>query len=119
MGRGPKATISFTYCMARLESNAGGAAESGVFAGDALAEATLAVSPVAAAAFFCLEHAGAARIRIKHAIAKRPAACVVPTGLDLSPHRTQGLHPGLTSSTPPELASWRLLPACFAEELVA
>src|SRR5205807_9795461 len=71
LGRGPKATISFTYCMARLESNGGGTAESDVVAGAALAEATVAVSPVAAVAFFCLEHAEVARIRIKHAIVTR------------------------------------------------
>src|SRR6266851_7531353 len=43
MGRGPKATMSFTYCMARLPSNAGGgpASEGSVRVGSVASETEL------------------------------------------------------------------------------
>jgi hypothetical protein len=57
--------------MARLESNGGGSAESDVVAGVDAEFVEGASTVVSAEAFFCLEHAGVARIRIKHAIVTR------------------------------------------------
>src|SRR5271170_5171681 len=55
MGRGPNATMSFTYCMARAESNDGGGPVSGESAASG-AEAALSAGAAASAAF-CVEQA--------------------------------------------------------------
>src|SRR5262249_39586175 len=63
---GPKATISFTYCMARLESKVGGAAVSDELSAEVATDVVGAGSAeVAAAAFFCLEQASEGRSKIK------------------------------------------------------
>src|SRR5580698_9956152 len=68
MGRGPKATISLTYCIARAELKVGGGPRSAV-AVEASAAAGLAgasaVAGEAAATSFCLEHATRLRKHIK------------------------------------------------------
>src|SRR5579863_9143845 len=66
MGRGPKATISFTYCMARAELNAGGGPKSEVdVAASSATGADVAVSFGAAAASFSRAQADKAIARDK------------------------------------------------------
>src|SRR5690348_16159131 len=64
MGRGPRATISFTYCIARVALKAGGLSAGWPDSSACLSGVTLAVE---AAAGFSLEHANSAMTKIRKA----------------------------------------------------